>query len=63
MSPWSRIPDRRLRPEDLPVSGTRDIEQLSEGVAGMVGRIRSLEREHETTTERMVHSERLAALG
>ncbi|MBM4017577.1 MAG: HAMP domain-containing histidine kinase, partial [Planctomycetes bacterium] len=45
------------------VGGTREVEALSRGFDAMVERLRKLAREQSATQDRMVHAERLAALG
>lgn len=43
--------------------GTREVEVLARGFTDMVDRLRTLTREQSATRDRMVHAERLAALG
>lgn len=59
----SGFPQRRVKPAELAVSGTREVESLAKGVGDMVQRLELLERERARTQDRMVNAERLAALG
>lgn len=58
-----RFPERGRAEISLPTSATHEVELLAQGFAEMTARLESLESERATTQERMVHAERLAALG
>lgn len=57
------LPERSdgLRAQEI--GGTREVRSLAAKFSDMIERQRGLEREREQTIERMVHTERLAALG
>ena len=57
------LPERPSVAVSLPTSATREAELLARGFAGLTARLESLEDERAATQERMVHAERLAALG
>ena len=59
----SRLPHEGLATPVPHVSGTREVASLAVGFAGMAARLDALEKERAVTQERMVHAERLAALG
>jgi signal transduction histidine kinase len=59
----SQFPQRRLAPVDPGVSGTVEVESLARGFGDMVRRLELLERDRAATQDRMIHAERLAALG
>jgi signal transduction histidine kinase len=59
----SRFPHERMSRNGPHVSGTREVESLGKGFADMVSRFQSLERERTLAQQRMIHAERLAALG
>ena len=59
----SRLPAQRSTAALQRISGTREVESLARGFSDMTRRLESLERERAATQERMVHAERLAALG
>ena len=59
----SRFPQESIGAGELEVSGTREVESLARGFADMVHRLESLERDRSATQERLIHTERLAALG
>ncbi len=59
----SEFPQRSGGSSELTVSGTRDVESLAKGFSDMVRRLELLERDRAATQERMIHTERLAALG
>lgn len=61
----SRLPDQ-IGPvgEDRPrIGGTREVEALAKGFGDMAERLATLEHDRATTQQRMIHAERLAALG
>lgn len=57
------FPERTAGGGGLNVLGTREVRSLAEGFSDMVARLDAMERERTATQERMVHAERLAALG
>jgi signal transduction histidine kinase len=57
------LPERPSAAVSLPTSATREVDLLARGFADMTARLESLEDERAATQERMVHAERLAALG
>ncbi len=59
----SSFPQRPIRVEELRVSGTREVESLAKGFSDMLLRVKALEQDREITQERMIQTERLAALG
>ena len=59
----SSFPQQPVHVEQLAVSGTREVESLARGFTDMLRRLKALEQDRETTQERMIHTERLAALG
>lgn len=59
----SRYPGDRDWGQAKGIGGTREIATLSEGIAAMGERLQELEGEQAATQERMIHTERLAALG
>lgn len=58
-----RYPQSALLPDGPTISGTKEVRSLAAGFADMAKRLESLERERETTRQRMQHAEQLAALG
>ncbi len=59
----SLFPQQAVDPDRLKVSGTREVESLAKGFTDMIQRLEFLERDREATQGRLVHTERLAALG
>jgi len=59
----SKFPQRPVDNSELKVSGTREVESLAKGFADMLQRLELFERDRAVTQERMIHTERLAALG
>ncbi len=59
----SMFPQGPVGSSELKVSGTREVESLAKGFIDMVRRLELLERDRAATQERMIHTERLAALG
>jgi len=59
----SRFPDEAPENQPEEVSGTREVDALARGFAGMKRRLSLLERERAATQHRMIHAERLASLG
>lgn len=59
----SLLPQQARAGMDLRVSGTKEVVSLAERFSDMADRLASLERERAATQEKMVHAERLAALG
>ncbi len=59
----SRFPEQGLGEKGIDVSGTREVRSLANGFAEMLLRLESLEQDRALTQERMVHAERLAAIG
>lgn len=59
----SEFPRRPLDDTSLPVSGTREVASLGKHFTDMVRRLEALERERSSARERMIHAERLRALG
>ena len=59
----SLFPQRPVGWGELNVSGTREVESLAKGFTDMVQRLELFERDRVATQERMIHTERLAALG
>ncbi len=57
------FPQQTLGSSELKVSGTREVESLAKGFTDMVRRLELSERDRVATQERMIHTERLAALG
>ncbi len=48
---------------EVRVSGTQEVELLAKGFSDMIRRLELLEQDRAKTQERMIHTERLAALG
>ena len=59
----SRLPEQHQHDDLSGLSGTREVEALAEGFADMAMRLETLEHERTVAHQRMIHSERLAALG
>ncbi|MCP4377346.1 MAG: HAMP domain-containing histidine kinase [bacterium] len=59
----SRFPQQDDPRDNQPVHGTREVVSLTKRFSDMIERLVLLEREREASQERMVHAERLAALG
>ena len=59
----SRFPQQSTTTDDARISGTREVESLAGGFADMAERLDALEHERLLTQARMIHAERLAALG
>ena len=59
----SRFPQQGTAADDARISGTKEVELLAEGFADMAERLDALEHERFLTQARMIHAERLAALG
>jgi len=59
----SLFPQRSVGRGELNVSGTREVESLAKGFTDMVRRLELFEQDRAVTLERMIHTERLAALG
>jgi signal transduction histidine kinase len=59
----SRFPERPLAGGEGAVTGTKEVVALAKGFSEMAERLAALERERAATQERMIHTERLAALG
>ena len=59
----SMFPQRPVTRDELRVSGTQEVASLAKGFGGMLRRLELLERDRTTTQERMIQTERLAALG
>ena len=59
----STFPQRTIAPGDLEVTGTQEVESLARVFGDMVGRLELLEGDRAATQERLIHTERLAALG
>lgn len=59
----SLFPQEAVGEEGLRIAGTQEVEGLARGFEDMVRRMEALERDRVATQERMVHAERLAALG
>ncbi len=59
----SLYPQRPINISDLKVFGTSEVESLAKGFIDMVRRLDLFERDRAATQERMIHTERLAALG
>lgn len=57
------LPERPSAAATLPTSATREVELLARGFADMTTRLEALEDERAAAQERMMHAERLAALG
>ena len=58
----ARFPEAPADPIEIP-HGTHEVDVLARGFADMVARLRNLDKEQASAKERMVHAERLAALG
>jgi len=59
----SRFPQQRMDGTGLQRRGTREVESLARGFGAMVERLDALSQDRQATQERMIHAERLAALG
>ncbi len=59
----SLFPQQDTAKSGLRISGTQEVEALARGFDGMIRRLDALERDRAVTHERMVHTERMAALG
>ena len=59
----SLFPQEAVGEESLRSTGTQEVEELARGFGNMIRRLGALERDRAATQERMVHAERLAALG
>lgn len=59
----SLFPQQGLGEKGIEASGTREVRSLANGFADMVVRLKSLERDRALTQDRMIHAERLAAVG
>lgn len=59
----SQFPGKSIRNLLAGVSGTREVASLASSINDMATRLNSLEQERTVTQSRMIHTERLAALG
>lgn len=59
----SRFPQQDDPRDNQPVRGTREVVSLTKRFSDMIERLALLERERAASQDRMVHAERLAALG
>ncbi len=59
----ARFPQQTGGNGELGITGSREVESLAKGFTDMARRLEALEQERAATQERMVHTERLAALG
>ncbi|MHC4717254.1 MAG: sensor histidine kinase, partial [Planctomycetota bacterium] len=59
----SLLPQQDTGNSGSQISGTHEVEALARGFEDMIRRLDALERDRAATHERMVHAERLAALG
>lgn len=59
----SRLPDLPADESVAIVGGTHEVNALAQGFNDMIRRLRNLTREQSETLDRMVHTERLAAIG
>ncbi|MDK1031734.1 MAG: HAMP domain-containing sensor histidine kinase [Planctomycetia bacterium] len=58
-----QVPGGGTLPEQIPLSGTAEVRELSQAFRDMVFELRRLETQQEEARKRMVSAERLAALG
>ncbi len=49
--------------KDIKITGTREVESLAKGFGEMIDRLETLEKDRAETQDRIIHAERLAALG
>ncbi len=59
----SMFPQRPVADGEVRVIGTQEVQLLARGFSDMIRRLELLEQDRAKTQERMIHTERLAALG
>ena len=59
----SMFPQRPVTGGEVKVFGTQEVESLARGFSDMTQRLELMEQDREKTQDRMIHTERLAALG
>ncbi len=59
----SMFPQRPVTGDQIRLLGTQEVESLAIGFSDMIRRLETMEQDRAKTQERMIHTERLAALG